>query len=201
MNIETMFRRLLDRIDGLERLVSRQSVRINNLLREGQVKSVDCEKGLAVVDAHGVETKMVPWLEQAGDINEWTPPSAGQRVLLASPGGDPGKAVIMNGGYTDETRQPDNRGAHKRVRIGGATVTHSADGWVFEVGSSRLIIEPNRITIHSEEIVISAERLSMQANEVGIVGDSLTHNDRNVGDTHVHGGIFPGPANTGVPAN
>lgn len=32
-----------------------------------------------------------------------------------------------------------------------------------------------------------------------VQGSSLTHNGKNVGDTHTHGGITPGPANTGVP--
>ena len=35
-------------------------------------------EGLARVDAHGVVTKKVPWLERSGSIRQWTPPAEGR---------------------------------------------------------------------------------------------------------------------------
>lgn len=175
MNIETVFQRLLDRIGTLESTVQRQQVRINNMFREGTVKSVDEKTGTAIVDAHGVESKPSPWLTQAGDINEWTPLSEGQRVVLISPGGDMGRSFIMPGGYTDEVKAPHDAKAQKRVKIGNAVITHSGDGLFIEVGGA-----------------------SFQFTGAGFeqIGGEQKHDGLNVGSTHVHGGVIPGGADT-----
>lgn len=46
---------------------------------------------------------------------------------------------------------------------------------------------------------INAARVEINA-PTAIVGESLTHNGTNVGDTHVHGGVIPGPGSTSAPA-
>lgn len=178
MNDEVIFQRLLDRIGSLESVVQRQQVRLNNMFREGTVKSVDEKAGTAIVDAHGVESKPSPWLTQAGEINEWTPLSEGQRVVLISPGGDMGRSFIMPGGYTDDVKAPDDTKAQKRVTIGGAVITHSAEGLVIEVGGTSF-----RFTGDGFEQI----------------GGEQKHNGLNVGSTHVHGGVVPGGADTKGP--
>lgn len=180
MTDDVGFRRLLERVELLERMVRRQGVRMNNMLREGVVKKVDFEKGLAIVDAHGVETKPLPWFEQAGDVNEWTPLSVGQRVMLVSPDGDPGKAAIMRGGFTDDTPQPHNKGAEKRTTIGDCTVTQSGESLVVVIGGCTFTFNGAGFTQ---------------------TGGRMEHDGRNVGTDHVHGGIVPGGANTAIPAN
>lgn len=153
---------------------------MNNLFREGEVVSVDEKNYTAIVQAHGVESKPSPWLQQAGEINEWTPLSKGQRVVLVSPGGDMGRSFIIPGGFTDDVKQPDDTPGQKRVKIGNAVVTQSKDGvdidvdgakftqtkdgWVFQVGGETL-----RFT-----------------------RDGLNHNGKNIGKDHAHESAPPG---------
>ena len=47
--------------------------------------------------------------------------------------------------------------------------------------------------------ITAAGALTLQAPSVAIESGTLTHNGINVGDTHVHGGILPGPADTATP--
>ncbi|EUB97303.1 baseplate assembly protein V [Rhizobium sp. CF080] len=185
MSYEVVFRRLLDRIELLERTLQRVQTRQNSMFREGVVTSVDAENYTAIVDAHGIESKPVPWLQQAGEINEWTPPSKGQRVVLVSPGGDMGKAFILPGGFTDEVKQPHDKGAEKRVKIGGCVLTQSASGLILEVDGTKFEFtaggfkQTNGDQIHH--------------------GGKQEHDGQNVGKTHVHGGIVRGVADTDPP--
>lgn len=178
MNLDVVFEKLLDKMALLERVVVQQGVQLNNIFREATVKEVDYSKGKAIVEAHGIETKEIPWLEQAGDIVEWNPPTAGQRVMLVSPGGDLGRAFIMPGGFTDNVGAPHDKGAEKRVKIGSAVITHSAAG---------LFIEIDGVTF-----AFTGEGFVQ-------TGGKQEHDARNVGSTHVHDGILPGPADTGLP--
>lgn len=178
MNLAMALSRLIKRIADLEAVTSGLSVRQNNMFREGVVKSVDFEKGLAVVEAHGLETKPVPWLEQAGAVNEWTPLSVGQRVLLASPNGDPGRAVIMRGGFTDDVRPPHRVGAEKRTMIGECSITQSGSGIVIQAGGCTF--------------TFSGEGFSQSGGEI-------RHDQKNIGADHRHGGVMPGPSTTDVP--
>lgn len=180
MNPALVLERLVNRIEQLEEIAERQEVRMNNFIREASVKEVDYETGTAIVDAHGVESFSVPWLEQAGDVVEWNPITAGQRVMLFSPSGDMSRAFIMPGGFTDDVPQPHNKAAEKRVKIGGCVITQSASGLAIEV-----------------------EGVTYEFTGSGFTqtGGKQEHDGKNVGSTHVHGGVAPGASNTDVPAN
>ncbi|SPL65351.1 phage baseplate assembly protein V [Ochrobactrum soli] len=176
----TFFDKLIERLESMENVVRRMSVRQNNMFREGVVKEVDYENGTVIVTAHGIDSPPTSWSEQAGDINEWTPPSVGQRVMLVSPDGELSKSFIIKGGFTDDTPQPHNKGAEKRVVIGGATITHTAEGLFIEVDGT-----------------------SYQFTGKGFTqtGGKQEHDGKNVGSSHIHGGVVPGGANTDVPSN
>ncbi|NTD85491.1 phage baseplate assembly protein V [Agrobacterium tumefaciens] len=181
VNLETAFRRLLDRISNLEMTVQRQQTRVNNLFREGEVESVDEKNYTAIVKAHGIESKPSPWLQQAGEINEWTPLSKGQRVVLVSPGGDMGRSFIIPGGFTDAVPQPDETPGQKRVTIGKAAITHNRDGFVLDVDGAKFTQTKN-----GWEFEIDGEKLQFTR-------DGLKHNGKNIGKDHKHETAPPGP--------
>lgn len=179
---EQLITRFLEKIQVLERVVARQEVRINNMFREGTVKEVDYAKGVAIVDAHGVESKEVPWMEPAGDIVEWTPPSIGQRVMLVSPGGQPGRGFLIPGGFTDSVPQPHNVGAEKRIKIGGAQLTFSGSTLLVEIGGSTL-------NFSAEGLTVTAGGTTFQLTGAGFVqtGGKQEHDGKDVGATHTNG--------------
>lgn len=181
MSADHIFDQLIARIQHLERVVERQAVRMNNMIREGKVTDVNYEKGLAIVDAHGIPSKPSPWLQHAGSIVDWEPPAVGQRVVLFSPSGDLGRGFILPGGYTEQTPQPYARGAMFSRTIGGTKIT--GDGSSYRVETETIVLKAN--------VVIEGN--------VTITGSELTHNGKNVGSTHVHSGIIRGVADTNPP--
>lgn len=54
--------------------------------------------------------------------------------------------------------------------------------------------------IYGKKVVIEATEIEIKG-KVQITGDKLRHNAKNVGDTHIHGGIVKGGDNTIEPVN
>lgn len=196
MSMATIFDKLIERLATIEGVVRRVAVRQNNMFREGVVKEIDFEKGTVIVEAHGIDSPPTSWSEQAGDINEWTPLSIGQRVMLVSPDGELSKSFVIRGGFTDDTPQPHNKGAEKRTRIGEATITQSAQGFVLEVG-------PSKLSFTAEGLLVEVGGVSYLISAAGSIqtGGKQDHDGKNVGSDHIHGGVEPGGANTDVPSN
>lgn len=168
---------LMRRIEEAEQLLNQHDRRINEMFREASVVDVDFEKGLATVRSYGdeSESKWLPWLTQAGTVNDYVPLAKEQRVLILNPSGEAGKGIILPGGYSDMFGQPHNAdGEAKRV------VGASSD---LMTGSVR------RIEAATIELV----------GDVRIRGGVLTHEDKNVGHDHKHTGVEPGGGISDVP--
>lgn len=172
------FNSLVRRIAQLEAAVNQIDRRQNNLLREAVVTEVFAGEGTARVDAQGIVSKKVPWLERSGAIREWVPPTIGERVLLISPTGEPGRGLILPGGYTDQFPAPHNQGGEKRVAIGDVTVTQTG---------SALVIKAGGVTVE-----ISGDGLK-------VTGGIVEHDGKNIGKDHKHLGVEPGAGITDVP--
>ncbi|MBN9308724.1 MAG: phage baseplate assembly protein V [Devosia sp.] len=169
-----MFGRLLDRIASLEAEVVRLQRRVNNTFREARVEELYPSEGLARVSAHGASSKKVPWLQRAGDIRDWDPPTVGERVMLISPTGEPGKGLILPGGYSSQFQQPHDKGGEAKRVVGD-----TSDLWT----SDTRVIESPRIILRGK---------------VTIEGPCVTHNGIDIGSSHRHQDVMPGPALTGL---
>lgn len=175
MSAELVFARLLERIELLERTIESLSVGQNNLIREASVLSVDTEKKVAVVEAQGLESIEVPWVTQAGTVVDWEPPKVGQRMLLISPGGNVGRAVLLPGGYTDDATHPSSDG-NGFGRIIGNTKIFGTDG--------TYDIETNTFTVKANIVFEGNMSLKGDFTSVG----SMTNNGKNVGSSHTNAG-------------
>jgi len=162
----------------LQRAIDSLDRRVAGTFTEGIVEEVDYENAVATVQAEGILTKEIPWLERAGDVVEWDPPSKGERVLLASPNGDLGRAMIMPGGYSNEVKQPHDKGG-EFVRVTG-------DVRVEQTGS--------KLTITAGGVTVEISGDGMKIN-----GGRVEHDSKNIGSTHVHGGIQRGGSKTDPP--
>lgn len=96
---------------------------------------------------------------------------AGDEVWLMFEGGDARFPIIV--GY--RTPRAGNPVGWRRWRHANIEIT--ADG----------------------EMVLNASALRINADEVAVSGGSLTHNGTNIGDSHTHSGVVPGPGSTGAP--
>lgn len=100
--------------------------------------------------------------------------SPGDTVWVAFIGGDPRYPVITGYRNPHAGNSGDwRRWHHKNIELSADT------NIVIQAGGS----------------------VTIKAGSVLIESDSLTHNGVNVGDTHVHGGVLPGPADTSTPSN
>lgn len=138
-DIDAVFARLLQRIEFLESVVDDLSRKSNNMLREAKVLEVYPEEGLVEVEAHGVKTEKVPWLQRAGDINEWEPPTKDERVIVISPTGDVAKGLVLPGGYSDKFPQPHNKGSEFYRKVKGASILQK-DGLV-HIKATKIVLE------------------------------------------------------------
>ncbi len=177
---EAVFTQLIKRIVQLERVVQRQQMRMNNMIREAKVLEVDPATGMAIVDAHGIVSPPIPWLQQAGDVVDWEPPRRDQRMMMFSPNGDMGRGFLLPGGFTEQIGQPYQEGAMFARMIGATKLTGTASGYM---------VETPTFTIKANVLI---------EGDVQINGSSLRHNDKNIGSTHTHVTAPPGPP--GVPS-
>ncbi|KZL17690.1 Phage-related baseplate assembly protein [Pseudovibrio axinellae] len=166
---------LLLRLERLENLTRHLLRAQNNFMREAKV-TASYEDGTVEVKMQGLDSDRLPQLTRAGAITEWAPLSKGERVLVLNPTGEPGRGLVLPGGYTDEFLQPHDQ----------------LGQWFKGVGDTSM-------KMSDEEMIISASTIRL-VGDVKVNGESLTHNDKNVGHDHQHQGIEPGNQNTGPPA-
>lgn len=172
------FDRLIRRLEQLEAYVNQLDRRQNNFLREAVVTEVFPSEGLARVDAHGVVSKKSSWLTRSGDIGDWNPVTVGERVLYISPTGEPGKGLILPGGYSQQFPAPHDKGAEKVTKIGDVTIKQTGSAFIVTAGG---------VTVE-----ISAAGLKVN-------GGRVEHDGKNIGKDHKHSGVVPGSANSDVP--
>lgn len=172
------FDALIRRLEYLERHVNQLDRRQNNFLREAVVTEVFPGEGLARVDAHGVTSKKVPWLQRSGAIREWVPPTKDERVLLISPTGEPGQGLILPGGYSSKFPQPHDKGAESFTIIGGVSIKQTGEAVTITAGGVTVEISGAGLTVN---------------------GGRVEHDGKNIGKDHKHSGVEPGGSITDVP--
>lgn len=169
----------MTRLVELERKVAEQDRRARNRKRTGTISEVDNAKGLARVkigdgEAGPYLSPWVPWKEvSAGGTSSHIPPTVGQQVDIVSESGDMTDGVIDFSTHSNANPRPHD--GPEAVIVHGATRITLGDGVVEIVAD---------VTIKGALV---------------IEGPSVDHNGKNIGDTHVHGGIIPGGSDTSTP--
>lgn len=197
MTIIDHFVALYQRVQSLER-------RAAGAQRYGSVVDVDYAKRLMRVRIGGTDAEpylspWIPWAETAsgaGGVNVAWNPKPGQNVVLSAPGGDLQQAVATPFTWSDEHASPSSSGDEAVLRYGQSKITIKGDQAVTEVGAAKITQTNDGVTIE-----VGGVSVAITAGGLTVTGGMVKHNAANIGDTHVHGGILPGPANTGVPAN
>ncbi|MCG3266111.1 phage baseplate assembly protein V [Yoonia sp. I 8.24] len=177
---------LAEEFDNLRRRVSELERRVGSQGRTGVVTQVDASNGLARVQLSDGDTAMltgwIPWAEAAAGANKThNPPSVGQQVKITSESGDLHDAIIQGSLNSDANGRPSAAGDEFVLLSVGSASIKAVGG-----GSS---------------IVFSVGGYSLTLSASGAVnsGGALSHNGKNIGDTHTHKGISAGPDNTGTP--
>lgn len=112
---------------SLDKRIEQLDRRLNNIVREAKVLEVDAEKGLVKVEAHGLKSGWMPWVERAGAIREWAPPAKDERVIVLSPTGEPGQGLVLAGGFSDQFKQPSMDAGERLIQIGENKLSMTKD--------------------------------------------------------------------------
>ena len=170
-----------------------------NMIRSGRVVDVDPANQRVKVDIgdddNALPTPWIRWTERAGARKTWNPPSKGELMTVLSPAGEiDEKSLAVHGGFTDENTAPSGNGDTAVFTLGSVTVTVIAGGATIQVDGVSV-----EITGSGETMQVGGVSVEITKSGMAITGGTVTHNGINIGSTHKHGGIRPGPAQTGTP--
>ena len=154
---------MADRIRQLERYVAElvrrveeAERRLTNVMRPGRVAQVDAQKGLVKLayakDENGADvvSPWLRWMERAGGIKTWTPPSVGEQVLMFSPSGDiSGHSWALPGGYSQANPQPHDKGGEHKMTIGDLSILVTGDDLMIEA--------PGKVVIKAGQIAFDGQ--------------------------------------------
>lgn len=179
---------------------------LENLIRFGTIAEVQHKPPRVKVRTGGNLTTWLPWMAwRAGADQEWDPPTVDEQVLLLSPSGQMANGVVFTGLFSDAIpANGDRPGLHRRTYRDGAvieydSVAHHLSAVLPESGTTSLtskggihIVGP--ITHEGDYTQTGNQHVTGKVTvsiDVVAAGISLVK--------HVHGGVMPGPGQTGAP--
>ena len=154
--------------------IARLNERLARLIRTGSVASVDHEHHTCEVTVGSLMLKDRPWLTtRAGTDKTWWAPSEGEQVLILTPSGQEGSAVVLPALYSDTNPPPAPRGGDPS----DTTTTEMSDGAILEYANdthrallslpadATLTIETPRTKITAED---SADRITIKTTKATV---------------------------------
>ena len=168
---------LAARIAELER-------RFSGMMRHGTVAEIDPTRHRVRlnfgndIDGKPFLSPWVPYAQIAGALKVHTPPSKGQQFTALSPSGDWQQAIALPMTWSDQNAAPST----------------AVNEHVLTFGDVRLTIRDQLL-----EARVGAVTLKVTPAGVAITGGKVTHEDKNIGATHVHGGVVPGGGSSAEP--
>ena len=169
---------IADRIVEIERRLAEQERRNRNRRRTGTVAEVDHENGRYRVKLGSDDGQdyLSGWIRPrqiaAGSVKIDVLLKQGEQVDVVSESGDLTDAMIEMSAYSDQNARENS-------------------------------ITPMHIVIDGEGAIV-ASKLTITGDveivgRLDITGAGVTHNTKDIGDTHRHGGVTAGPSQTDVP--
>ncbi|BDA14031.1 baseplate assembly protein [Aeromonas caviae] len=177
------------------------SRQIANLIRVGEVTETDFtdpDAPRVKVAVSGFESDWLPFgAKRACSTKTWSPPSIGEQVVILSPYGDLGQAIIVCSLYSSANPAPASSGSlEKETYPDGTTISYDSASHTLNatIGSTTITADRGQIAlgVGGVTFVITAGGIDMQ-------GGQVTHNGKNIGSDHAHSGIQRGSANSDGP--
>ena len=162
---------------------SRIEQRLAGMVKPGRVAEVNPDEAwvrldLGEGDNGPLLSPKIPYAQFAGALKVHTPPTEGQQMTWLAPGGDSQQSFAVPLTWSDRNEAPSKSGDENVITYGDVRITLDASSVLIEVGGFALRV--------------SAAGLAMEGGGVG-------HNGQDIGSTHKHPDVMPGPALTGTP--
>lgn len=131
---------------------------VANLVRVGKILELDEANARVKVSTAGLTTDWLPWgAARAGKTRQWSPPQVGEQVLIASPYGDMGQAVVIGSLYQDDSPAPAaSKDQETTVYPDGSTVDYNSATNTLTVtvaGTGNVVINCKVAAINAETSV------------------------------------------------
>ena len=190
---------MISEFEKLARRVADLEHRVKGMARHGTVEEVDPGGGLVRLkigetDSGPVLTGWIPYSQTAGAMKFHNPPSVGQQMTAMSPNGDLRQATAMPLGWSDAEASPSGAGDQHVMTFGSVTVTLEGDSVTIETGAAINLTAGSEIVMTGGGV-----EAKLDGSGFAVTGGQVTHNGTDIGDTHTHSGIVPGPSRTGDP--
>jgi hypothetical protein len=208
------FQEIYDELRAVRKELATLRRRRNQTLVAGTVEAVKGDRVRVKIAAAGQDGKPVlsPWLRMAANtgargagVSAFRKYGRGEAVLIMSPSGEVGTmSAVMP--WIDTTQDPAPGKAEQDgdvTTIGNAAIRQKDGNITITVGGATLSMIDSEISLKvgGSEIRVQGSRIILDSALVQALGDRLRHNARNVGDTHIHGGVVQGGSTTTDPAN
>lgn len=190
---------MANRLLTLHNRVARLEQRMSGMLRHAPVHEVNAAEGwvrldLGEGDSGPLISPRIPYGQFAGALKVHTPPSVGQNMTVVAPAGDMRQAVAIPLTWSNQNESPSDSQDENVLTFGDVRITVNEGETRFEIGGLTMSItgEHVRVDVGGFAFRVSGGGLAMAGGAVG-------HDGQNIGSTHRHPGIMPGPADTGTP--
>jgi phage gp45-like len=154
---------------------------LKNIKDDGQTQTASVEV------AEGVFRDDVEIMQPYGSASHV--PADGSLAVVLAVGGDQGDLVILQVSNPSKRLGKLPEGAVGNYNEHGDRVLILPDGTVQVAAGTALDVKVGGVTFR------------VSADGVDITGGHVRHNGKNIGDTHIHGGVVHGSDNTSAPAN
>lgn len=179
-----------------------------NLVRIGKVAELDEANARVKLSVSGLTTDWLPWgAARAGKTRTWSPPQVGEQVVMVSPFGDMGQAVVIGSLFSDSsaapaaskdqetTVYPDGSTVDYNSATNTMTVTVAAGGNVVINCQVATVNAATSVTLDTPQTTLTGNLTVQGSTDV----QAIVSLGKNISGTHTHGGVLPGGANTAVP--
>lgn len=128
--------------------------RVAAMIRFGTVTAVDAAAARCKVTLGGeTESAWLPFPSpRAGAIQVWAPPSVGEQVVVASPGGDTAQALVIASLASGGSPAPSSDGAAFVIEIGGSRLEMTDSGITMSSNGSTLTMDASGIALNGARI-------------------------------------------------
>ena len=192
------------RSEGIDELALPELERRSaNQVRYGTVLSVDYANARVRIKSGELETAWLPWSTGRASPakRRWDPPEVGEQVVMLAPTGDLRQAVVLTGVFQTSAAAPNASPDKDTTVYGDGTVVE------YDRASHTLLahLDDSMIRVTRTEILlqVGGVSFSLTAGGIAITSGTVTHNGKNIGDTHTHEGSPTAPpgarSNTGAP--
>lgn len=181
------FEDLLQEVARLRRDLAKLRGIVDNLFVQGPVVDRDHAKGVRVGKDPKGEHKS-DW-SQPADLSGRSRylPEKGENVLVIQPFGDNRQGIVLGLGHSDAMKNP--------AKDADNTVLHDHNGVRIEGAK-----DVATITAKTIKLVADGVTATLTGDGLAVTGGKITHNGKDIGDTHKHGGVAKGGAQTDPPA-